>query len=240
MSIDVAPAVSIIVPVLNESDIIEGTVMHLTGMCRGLSAEIIIVDGDPSGSTIRRVKSKQIRTITAFRGRAKQMNAGAEAGRAGVLVFVHADTLLPPGALQDILDACRRPEIAAGAFYLGINSGKKIFRVIETLANIRCRLTRIPYGDQAVFFKKKTFMHLGGYAGIPVMEDIEIMQRVKQKKLKTALLKKNVKTSARRWQKEGIFYALVRNNLLACFFYAGTSPRALERFYNLHNPHSTR
>lgn len=240
MSIDVAPAVSIIVPVLNESDIIEGTVMHLTGICSGLAAEIIIVDGDPSGSTIRRVKSKQIHTITAPRGRAKQMNAGAEAGRGAVLLFVHADTFLPRGALQDILEVCSRPEIAAGAFYLSINSGKRIFRVIETLANIRCRLTRIPYGDQAVFFKKKAFMHLGGYACIPIMEDIEIMQRAKQKKLKTALIKKRVRTSARRWQKEGILYSIIRNNLLSCFFYAGTSPRALERFYSLHNPRSTR
>lgn len=235
-----APAVSIIVPVLNESDIIENTVIHLTEACSGHAAEIIIVDGDPSGSTIRRVKSKQILTITAPPGRAKQMNAGAEAARGGVLLFVHADTLLPRGALRDILDACRRPEIAAGAFSLGIDSGKGIFRVIETLANIRCYLTRIPYGDQAIFFKKKVFMHLGGYAGIPIMEDIEIMQRVKQKKLKTALLKKKVKTSARRWQKEGILWAIIRNNLLACSFYAGASPRTLKRFYSLHNPASKR
>ncbi|MCF8111229.1 MAG: TIGR04283 family arsenosugar biosynthesis glycosyltransferase [Desulfobacteraceae bacterium] len=233
MNIDFAPLVSVIVPVLNEAAIIEQTCMHLLAACSGYSREIIIVDGDSSGSTIKHVNSDQIQTLTAPCGRASQMNAGAKAARGHILLFVHADTRLPEGAIRDIIEACRRPSIAGGAFLLGIESEKRIFRVIEALANLRCRLTRIPYGDQAVFIKKRIFRYMGGYAEIPLMEDIEIMQRLKRKGLKIELVGKSVQTSARRWEKEGIVYAVIRNNLLSFLYYAGVSPCLLNKFYRI-------
>lgn len=210
---DLTPAVSVIVPVLHETRIIEGTCAHLIAACSGCNAEIIIIDGDPRGSTINRVKSEQIRTLSAPRGRAAQMNAGANAAGGGMLLFVHADTRLPEGAIRDVLEICRRPAIAGGAFLLGIDSEKGFFRAAEAWANLRCRLTQIPYGDQAVFIKKRIFRALGGYADIALMEDIDLMQRLKQNGFKIALIRKCVQTSARRWEKEGRIFGMIRNNV---------------------------
>ncbi|MFW6053119.1 MAG: TIGR04283 family arsenosugar biosynthesis glycosyltransferase [Desulfosalsimonas sp.] len=201
MNIDFTPLVSVIVPVLNEAAIIEQICMHLLAACSGYSREIIIVDGDPSGSTIKYVNSAQIQTFTAPCGRASQMNAGAKAARGRILLFVHADTRLPEGAIRDVMEACRTPSIAGGAFLLGIESEKRIFR------------------------------YMGGYTEIPLMEDIEIMQRLKRKRLKIELIGKSVQTSARRWEKEGIVYAMIRNNLLSFLYYTGANPCLLNKFY---------
>lgn len=162
-----APAVSIIVPVLNESDIIENTVIHLTEACSGHAEEIIIVDGDPSGSTIRRVKSKQILTITAPPGRAKQMNAGAEAARGGVLLFVHADTLLPRGALRDILDACRRPEIAAGAIFSALTAEKGFSGLLKPLRTSGATSPASRTETRRYFSKRKSSCILAGMPAYP-------------------------------------------------------------------------
>lgn len=231
MNIDLPPAISVIVPVLHETEIIEQTCMHLSAACSGYNAEIIIVDGDPLGSTINRVDSEQIRTLVASSGRGAQMNAGAKTASGKVLLFVHADTRLPAGAIRDVLEICRRPSIAGGAFFLGIDNKKGFFRMAEAWANFRCRLTRIPYGDQAVFVKKRIFQKFGGYADIALMEDIDLMQRLKRNGFKIVLLRKSVQTSARRWEKEGLIYGMIRNNLLSCLYYAGVKPALLEKFY---------
>lgn len=231
MNMDLSPAVSVIVPVLHETAVIEQTCAHLLAACGGRNAEIIIVDGDPRGSTINRVDSQQIRTLTASRGRAAQMNAGASAARGRLLLFVHADTRLPESAVRDVLEICRRPSIAGGAFLLSIDSKKGFFRAAQAWANLRCRLTRIPYGDQAVFMKKRIFRAFGGYADIPLMEDIDLMQRLKRNGFKIALIRKPVQTSARRWEKEGRIYGMIRNNLLSCLYYAGVKPALLKKFY---------
>ncbi|MFP4194840.1 MAG: TIGR04283 family arsenosugar biosynthesis glycosyltransferase [Desulfobacterales bacterium] len=225
------PAVSVIVPVLGESEIIGQAARHFLSATGGVNAEVIFVDGDPSGSSIKLVNSGNIRTLISPSGRGSQMNAGAEASAGRVLMFVHADTRLPEGAMEDALDVCRCPETAGGAFLLGIDSSKRGFRIIEAAANLRCRLTRIPYGDQAVFIKKSVFKTIGGYAEIPLMEDIEIMRRLKRKGLKIRLVKKAVYTSARRWKKDGLVYGTMRNNLLSCLYYAGVKPEALKKFY---------
>ncbi len=225
------PVLSIIVPVLNESGLIRRTADHLVAASQGLNAEIIFVDGNRAGSSINLVNSSHVRGLVAPSGRGLQMNAGAAAATGGILFFVHADTRLPEGALAEVLDACRRPEIVGGAFLLGIDSRKKGFRVIEAMANLRCRLTRIPYGDQAVFIKKRVFDEAGGYAPIPLMEDIELMLRLKRRRLKIRLVRKTVFTSARRWEKDGLIYCTVRNNLLSCLYYAGVKPAVLEKFY---------
>ncbi len=225
------PAVSIIVPVLNEAGIIAETVAHLTDACRQFNSEIIIVDADPAGSTICHVDSNQVRTLAGPRGRGRQMNAGAEAAGAGVLLFVHADTRLPENALGQVLAVCCRPAVAGGAFLLGIDHPGKFYRLTEAWANLRGRLTRIPYGDQAVFIKKRVFHDLGGYAPIPIMEDIEIMQRLKRRGLKIRLIGKYVQTSARRWEQEGMIHGMVRNTILSSLYYAGVKPSVLKRFY---------
>ena len=231
------PHLSIIVPVLNEQAIIGRTVDHLLAAGKDVPAEIIIVDGDPTGSTIREIRlqygkdQETVKTIVGPKGRGPQMNAGASAAAGRVLLFVHADTRLPERGCQLVLDTLRRPDIAAGAFSLGIENGRRIYRLIETWANIRSAVLKIPYGDQAIFIKKRVFEDIGGYAGIPLMEDIDIMRRLKKGGFKTALIREAVYTSARRWENQGVIYGIIRNNLLSWLFYAGVNPSVLKQFY---------
>lgn len=232
-----APHLSIIVPVLNEPAIIGQTVAHLLAVSRGVPAEIIIVDGDPSGSTVKAIRpesgreKEKIKTLVGPKGRGPQMNAGASAASGRVLLFVHADTRLPERGCRLVLDACNRTDVAAGAFLLGIDNGRRVYRFIETWANIRSAVLKIPYGDQAIFIKKRVFDDMGGYAGIPLMEDIDIMRRLKKGGFKTALIREAVYTSARRWETQGVIYGIIRNNALSWLFYAGVDPSVLKRFY---------
>lgn len=233
MYIRLAPTVSIIVPVLHESGIIHRMVTHLRAASRNGRAEIIIVDGDPEGSTIRHIApSDRITTLAGPCGRGHQMNTGAAAATGAVLLFVHADTLLPPGGIQAAVDACGRPDIAGGAFSLGIDNQRRIYRLIESWANLRSRLVKTPYGDQAIFIKKRVFEDIGGYANIPLMEDIDLMERLKQGGYKITLIKQAICTSSRRWEKQGVAYGILRNNLLSGLFYAGVDPFVLKRFYD--------
>ncbi len=225
------PAVSIIVPVLGEADRINETAAHLADIARGHPAEIIIVDGDPQGSTIKKISRSDVRTRTAPRGRGAQMNAGAAAARGNILLFVHADTTLPQKAIGDILEACRRPGIAGGAFSLGIRSPRPVYRLMELWANLRSRLTGIAYGDQALFIKKRVFASIGGFREFPIMEDAAITRRLTENNFRIRLLPATACTSARRWEKEGILYGIIRNNILSALFHAGVSPRVLVRFY---------
>lgn len=232
MKIVLPPAVSIIVPVLNESGIINRTIQHLISVSAGIKTEIIIVDGNPAGSTIKDVYSREVITMPHPPGRGTQMNAGAAAAKGSVLLFLHADTRIPAGAIGDVIKMCNLSAIAGGAFSLRIDTPKKVYRLIETWANIRSRILRIPYGDQAIFIKKKVFINIGGFAMVPLMEDIEIMKRMKRNGLKIKLIDKAVTTSARRWEKEGLIYCIVRNNMLSGLFHAGVKASILNRHYN--------
>lgn len=223
--------VSIIVPVLNESKIINRTAEHLLSASRGCNAEIIIVDGDPDGSSIRDIELAGIQTMVGPKGRGHQMNAGARAASGSIFLFVHADTCLPQDAVFAVLNACRRPGIAGGAFLLGIDNHRRIYRLIEAWANLRSRLLAMPYGDQAIFVKKSVFEKIGGYAMIPIMEDIDIMNRLKRGGYTISLIKTPVRTSARRWEAEGPAYTILRNNLLSTMFCMGLDASLLKRFY---------
>jgi rSAM/selenodomain-associated transferase 2 len=231
MEIVLPPAVSIIVPVLNEADTINEFISHLVVVSAGCNTEIIVVDGDPDGSTIQKIHSREVKAIISPPGRGTQMNAGAAAASGTVFLFVHADTLLPADAIECILDACHRRRAAGGAFLLGIDNKKPIFRMIEAWANIRSVIAKIPYGDQAIFIRSNVFLRLGGYGLLPIMEDIDIVRRLKKQGLSLRILNKPVLTSARRWEKDGVVYCIIRNNLLSNLYHAGVKASRLKRFY---------
>ncbi len=229
------PRFSIIIPVLHEEAVITATVDHLGEFLRNerFEGEIIVVDGDTEGKTIGAVtgSGSAIKTAVGIRGRGSQMNEGAALAEGDILLFLHADTRLPPGAFSLVEAALRKPGCRAGAFDLAIDSERPVFRIIETVASFRSRLTRIPYGDQAHFFRRKYFREIGGYAKIPLMEDVEIMRRIKKRKEKIVIVKKAVSTSARRWEKEGVLTCTLRNWLLIILYLCGLSPDYLSRFY---------
>ena len=141
------------------------------------------------------------------------------------LLFLHADTSVPKHWDELVKNGGK-----VGAFRLGIDSPKRIFRAIETLVHFRTSMTKIPYGDQGHFFETPFFRQLGAYAQIPLMEDIDIMKRAKQIE-KINLLNAKVLTSARRWEKEGIVYTTLRNRILSLLYFLGVSPILLKKYY---------
>jgi len=223
---------SIIIPVFNESQIINSTIVHLFKLTFSGNLEIIVVDSNPLGSTINAITSSGIIKIIGKKGRGSQMNIGAAAASGDVLLFLHADTLLSPDALDQIITTFQLHDIVGGAFDLEIKSKKRIFRLIERAASIRSRLTRVPYGDQAIFLKKGFFDQIGGFKDIPIMEDVELMRRVKKAGKKIKFIPCKVRTAARRWEKEGIVYCTLRNWTLITLYMFGVSPEKLKKFYS--------
>lgn len=189
-------------------------------------------DGDPEGGTLKAITNTNVKKVTSPPGRGRQLNAGAEAATGDVYLFLHADTRLPENAGQLIIDTCTDPAIAAGAFDLGIDSPRKVFRVVERAASWRSRVTRMPYGDQAVFTKAAVFKEIGGFRSIPIMEDIDFARRLKRGGHHLRFIPCRVRTSARRWESEGVLYATLRNYSLAILFCLGVSPYWLKKFYH--------
>jgi rSAM/selenodomain-associated transferase 2 len=224
------PLISIIVPVFAEPTIGQ-TLAHLSNLRGRRAAEIIVVDGDARETTLSRIQWPEIIKLKAPKGRGIQMNVGARRARGRYLLFVHADTRLPASALQRVRDTLGRPSIVAGAFDLGIDSPKPIFRMIERSASWRSRLTRVPYGDQALFFERHYFLRMGGYRNIALMEDVEIMHRVRRCGGRIHIVADRVQTSARRWEHEGVLFCTLRNWLLLTLYAWGVSPERLAHYY---------
>lgn len=235
------PRFSIIVPVFNEGADINQLVEHARTLANssGLSAEILVVDGDPEGKTIASIGDREVVTTLGIKGRGYQMNAGAALAKGEILLFLHADTRLPDDALSLIDAVCGRSASAAGAFDLAIDSPRPVFRLIEKAASLRSRLTRIPYGDQAFFFSADYFRQLGGFAGIPLMEDVEFMRRIKKRRDRIVFIDRPARTSARRWEKEGILKCTLRNWCLLTLYLFGVAPGRLVRFYQIYSVEKT-
>ena len=172
-----------------------------------------------------------VKTAISEKGRGHQMNLGASLAEGEILIFLHADTLLPPDALELIETAMADGSRIAGAFDLAIDSERPAYRLIEKAASFRSRVTRIPYGDQTIFIRKGDFRDFGGFRNIPIMEDVEFMQRIKKRKGKICIIGKAVRTSPRRWEKEGIVYTTLRNWLIIALYLCGAKPEKLIRFY---------
>jgi rSAM/selenodomain-associated transferase 2 len=160
------------------------------------------------------------------------MNHGASLAQGAILLFLHADTQLPTGALDRITQALEAdPDVVAGAFDLGIDSPRRVFRITERYVALRTRLTRVPFGDQAIFMKRAYFAGINGYREIPIMEDVELMQRVKKSGKRITIIPRQVSTSARRWEQEGILYCTFRNWTLQLLYLLGVSPERLAQWY---------
>jgi rSAM/selenodomain-associated transferase 2 len=222
---------STIVPAFHESDKINSLVEHLQGLESSQDAEIIVVDGNPNGDTIQAIGSDRVKKMVAPKGRARQMNAGASLAKGEILIFLHADTELPPNALKTINSAMAQKGYVGGAFELDIDSHKIEYKILVRWASLRCRLTRIPYGDQAIFIKRHYFNALGGYRDIALMEDVELMRRIKRRGDKIFIVPEKVRTSPRRWEQEGFVYVNVRNAFLFTSYILGVSPLKLASFY---------
>ena len=218
-------------PVFHEGDRINDLMEHLYQLDTGKTCEIIIVDGAPERDTLRAIHNNHVIKISTEKGRAKQMNAGASMANGEILIFLHADTELPILAFKKISAVMEQGGYIAGAFDLGIKSDRLIFKVIAFLASLRSRLNRIPYGDQAIFIQREYFNKIGGYQEIPLMEDVELMKRIKKSGQKIWISYDRARTSPRRWEKEGVIYCILRNWTLQALYFLGVSPYKLIHFY---------
>jgi len=221
--------ISVIIPVLHETKI-NHFLSDLLEKKGKENLEIIVVDGDLMGSTLNLISYKTVKKMTSAKGRAIQQNKGAKKASGDILLFLHADTLLPHDFTQLIRQAIYSGN-SGGAFDLCIDSSHPFLKLVSRVASIRSRVTRIPYGDQAIFITRDLFLQINGFPEIPLMEDIALMQKIKKTRAGFKILPRKVLTSARKWMKDGIIYTSLRNPLLAILYYMGVPPRVLVKFY---------
>jgi rSAM/selenodomain-associated transferase 2 len=222
--------ISVIVPVLREEAGINRIIAHIRAIASA-GTEIIIADGDPAGSTLAVISDASVIKVQSPKGRGIQQNQGAAEAAGEILLFLHADTELPHQAFTRIAEAMSHGPSAAGAFDLGIASQRLAFRIIERISSLRSRLTRIPYGDQAIFIRKSVFDAIGGFREFPVMEDVALMRDLKRRAYPIVFIDDRVSTSPRRWERDGIIRCTLRNWLLISLYLLGVSPERLARFY---------
>jgi rSAM/selenodomain-associated transferase 2 len=225
------PVLSIVIPALNEAAGIEATLQALQPL-RLRGVELVLADGGSSDATPTLAQPWVDAVVDAPRGRALQMNAGAARARADVLLFLHADTRLPPLADVLVLQAVQRSDKGAcwGRFDVRIEGRAWMLRVVAALMNLRSRASGIATGDQAIFITREAFERVGGFPEQALMEDIEISRRLKRLG-RPACLRARVSTSGRRWEQRGVWRTIVLMWRLRWRYWRGESPARLAEAY---------
>ena len=219
--------ISVIIPALNEADNIAETLLSIG---QGNTIQVVVADGGSQDNTVSIAESLGAKVISVQPPRSKQMNRGAATATGDVLLFLHADTRLPKNFDRLILDSLAQPGVAAGAFALGIDAPTPALRLIERIANWRSRFLRIPYGDQGIFMLSRVFHEAGGFSDLPIMEDFELIRRLRRKG-DIITLSASVLTSSRRWQNLGILKTTLINQLVVIAYYMGIPPKTIARLY---------
>jgi rSAM/selenodomain-associated transferase 2 len=222
-------SISIIIPARNEA---ENFSRILPGLLAVPGIEVLVVDGNSSDGTAATAEALGARVLRAYPDRASQMNIGAGAARGDILLFLHADTSLAPGFKQQVRGALGQPGVAAGAFRFAIAGPGWGLRLIEKIVNLRARFLQMPYGDQALFVRADLFASLGGFPSLPVMEDFEMVRRLK-KRGRIAILSLAATTSARRWEKLGALRTTLVNQAMVIGYLLGVNPRKLAEWYRV-------
>lgn len=223
-----ALSISVVIPVLNEQEYINPVISHLRRLDQ--TVEIIVVDGDSSGSTVSLMSDSSVTKVITAKGRGVQLSAGAALAKGDILLMLHADTLLPENAFEAIREILADGTIW-GAFRLGVASASGLYRIIERIVDLRCTVFKRPYGDQAIFILRGTLDEIGGLPTIPLMEDVELVRRLNNAGYRFGLLKERVITSSRRWQRDGILIRTLQNWLLLIRYLTGADPNYLASKY---------
>lgn len=217
---------SVVIPALNE----ERSVAHAVASVRGL-AEVIVVDGGSEDATAEAARRAGARVVASPRGRGLQLDRGAREATGDWLVFLHADTRLEDGWAQALFSL--PADVVGGAFRLAVDSPRRAYRLIEAGVALRCRLFRLPFGDQGIFVRRAIYGIIGGFPPLPLMEDLAFSQRLGRAG-RMAFPAVRAFTSARRWEEGGVVATTVRNLGLQALYAAGLPPDRLARLYGDH------
>ena len=218
---------TVIIPVLNEETTLAATLRELAKL---RPDEILVVDGGSDDRTGAIARQLGAIFLVAERGRARQMNHGARHAHGDVLVFLHADTRLPPAAFDEIAAALGDPRYLGGRFDVELEGGHWMLKVVARMINYRSRVTGVATGDQALFVRREVFERMGGYPDIPLMEDVAFCRALKRMG-RVACLRSRVVTSARRWESDGVWRTIFRMWTLKLLYLAGVPPARLKQFY---------
>jgi rSAM/selenodomain-associated transferase 2 len=217
---------SIIIPTLNEAQVLGHNLADL----RHESAEIIVVDGGSTDNTLEIARQYTSRVLTSSRGRGPQQAIGARESQGRVLLFLHADTQLPRGYEPLIHETLADESVVFGAFRLRVVPSSPVLDLIALMANLRSKLLRLPYGDQALFVRRNAYFQVGGFKDWPIMEDVDLVRRLNRVG-GFKLIHSPVRTSARRWARENAIDTTFRNWARMIRFFLGVPPHVLARNY---------
>ena len=223
------PHIAIVLPVLNEEAQVAVCLRALQPL-REQGCELIVADGGSRDRTLALAEPLADRLVSSPRGRAAQMNAGARQASGEILWFLHADSLPPPDAASLIRVALADPGRHWGRFDVRLSGRQPLLRVVETLMNLRSRLTGIATGDQGIFVRRALFERIGGYPAIALMEDIALCRRLKTYG-RPVCLRQRLQTSSRRWERDGISRTILLMWRLRLAYFLGADPARLARIY---------
>ena len=221
--------VSVIIPVVNEAEAIDGCLAQF-GQQRDV--EVIVVDGGSCDGTQERIRAtRTARLVTAPRsGRSVQMNLGASSASGDVLLFLHADTVLPDCGIRMIRESLEDPDVVGGRFRLGLSEDTWMFRAIASLSTMRSRYLGITYGDQGIFVRRFVFDRVAGFPDVALFEDSEFCAAVR-KQGRFVLLDGSVCTSTRRWRRYGVVPTVIRMWMIRILHLCSVSDERLSRLY---------
>lgn len=223
--------ISFIIPTYNESALIEETLSNLIYAISD-DDEIIVVDGKSEDKTLEIVnRFSEVRIIKCKqKGRAAQMNMGAEKAQKEFILFLHADSSINSIGINKLKQTIKNHNVSWGWFDLKLHSPRKIYRVLETLAQFRTRVISEPLGDHGIFIKKEVFNNVGGFPKIPIMEDVELVKKLKTVS-KGTRINHGVESSVRRFENCGIIKTSLNMIFLRFFHFFGVSPQTLAKYY---------
>jgi rSAM/selenodomain-associated transferase 2 len=223
-----AVRISVIIPCLNDGGAI-GDLLESLQLLRDKGHEVIVADGGSSDSSRDVARPLVDRLVTSGPGRARQMNAGAQSAGGELLWFLHADSRLPRGYLEAVVQSLEQGN-QWGRFDIRLSGKHPMLRVVEFMMNWRSRLSAIATGDQGIFVRSDLFLTVGGYADISLMEDVEISRKLKRHAAPDCL-PQAIETSSRRWEKNGIFRTIFQMWWLRLRYWLGAEPDKLARVY---------
>jgi len=220
-------SLSVIIPTLNEEHALGSTLESVRRSAPG--SEVVVVDGGSHDGTLVVARGVPgVRAISAPRGRGLQMNAGAGAATGDVLLFLHADTHLPPEAGVLVAAALEDPRVVGGSFVLGFDSAHPLLRLFSIASRLNVRWAT--YGDQALFFRREAFERVGGFPPLPLFEDVAMQSRIRRLG-RCVKIQRPVRSSARRFLRIGVARQQLLNAALVVAYHLGVSPSRLATWY---------